>query len=363
MIHVGVDLHQRFCYMTALDSRGKQLNAQVVPNEKAALQAYFRQFKKPVRAVVEACSFWPAFREAVSGQIELHLGHSQRIKAIAAAKLKNDRIDSATLAHLLRCDLIPEAWMADAATRELRQQVRLRATLVRQRTRLKNQVHAILHQHGLKHGGTDLFGKAGRAWLKQAPLGKKAGQAMSTYLELIDQFTGHVRQQDQEVKQFVAAAVRAKWLMTIPGIGQYSAMLLLAEIGDIQRFADKKALTNYAGLVPWVRESADKRRSGGITRVGSPWLRWIMVEAAQTAIRTSPAIKDYFARLRRRKHRNVAVVAVARKLLVAMWALLQHGECFDETQIYGGCVKDGACSALENARAFSTFPQPGCDGW
>jgi transposase len=332
MIHVGVDLHQRFCYMTALDSRGKQLNAQAVPNETAALQAYFRQFKKPVRAVVEACSFWPAFREAVGKQVELRLAHSQQVKAIAAAKLKNDRIDSATLAHLLRCDLLPEAWMADEATRELRLQVRTRATLVRQRTRLKNQVHAILHQHGLKHGVTDLFGKAGRNWLEQAPLSKKARRAVTTYLELIDGFTGHVRQQDQEVKQFVGADPRAKWLMTIPGIGPYSAMLLLAEIGDIGRFADKGALSNYAGLVPWVRESADKRRSGGITRVGSPWLRWIMVEAAQIAVRTSPPVRNYFERLRQRKHRNVAIVAVARKLLVAVWAMLQHGECFDESR-------------------------------
>jgi transposase len=284
MIHVGVDLHQRFCYMTALDSRGKQLNAQAVPNETAALQAYFRQFKKPVRAVVEACSFWPAFRQAVGQQVELRLAHSQQVKAIAAAKLKNDRIDSATLAHLLRCDLLPEAWMADETTRELRLQVRTRATLVRQRTRLKNQVHAILHQHGLKPDVTDLFGKAGRNWLEQAPLSKKARRAVTTYLELIDGFTVHVRQQDQEVKEFVGTDPRAKWLMTIPGIGPYSAMLLLAEIGDIGRFADKGALSNYAGLVPWVRQSADKRRSGGITRVGSPWLRWIMVEAAQVAV-------------------------------------------------------------------------------
>lgn len=332
MIHVGVDLHQRFCYMTALDSRGRQLNSQAVPNETDALHNYFRQFRRPVRVAVEACSFWPAFRAAVGNQVELRLVHPLRVKAIAAAKLKNDRIDSATLAHLLRCDLLPEAWMADQDTRELRQQVRLRATLVRQRTRLKNQVHAILHQQGLRHGFTDLFGQAGRKWLEQVALPDKARMCLQTYLGLIDEFTIRIQQQDQGVKKFVSSDPRAGWLMTVPGIGSYSAMLLLAEIGDIRRFADKHALSNYAGLVPWVRESADKRRSGGITRVGSPWLRWIMVEAAQVAVRTSPAVQCYFDRLRRRKHRNVAVVAVARKLLVAVWALLQHGECFAESK-------------------------------
>ena len=157
-----------------------------------------------------------------------------------------------------------------------------------------------------------------------------AQKAVSTYLELIDHYSEQIQQQDRAVQQYTRSQERAKWLMTIPGIGAYSAMMLLAEIGTIERFANKRALSNYAGLVPWVRESAEKRRSGGITRVGSPWLRWIMIEAAQTAVRTSPAVGRYFQRLSRRKHRNVAMVAVARKLLVAVWAMLQHGECFDE---------------------------------
>ena len=113
---------------------------------------------------VEACGFWPAFREVVEPEVKrLVLVHPQRVKAIASAKLKNDRVDSETLAHLLRCDLLPESWKADRETQARRQQVRLRATLVRQRTRLKNQVHAVLHQQGLRSPVTDLFGKRGTA--------------------------------------------------------------------------------------------------------------------------------------------------------------------------------------------------------
>jgi transposase len=139
MIHVGVDLHQRFCYMTALEARGKMIQAGPVTNEKLALRKYFRQFRgKEVQVAVEACGFWPAFREVVEPEVKrLVLVHPQRVKAIASAKLKNDRVDSATLAHLLRCDLLPESWKADRETQARRQQVRLRATLVRQRTRLK----------------------------------------------------------------------------------------------------------------------------------------------------------------------------------------------------------------------------------
>ena len=283
-----------------------------------------------MQAAVEACSFWPAFRRAVGPRVQVRMVHPQRVKAIAAAKLKNDRIDSATLAHLLRCDLLPEAWMADEATRELRQQVRMRATLVRQRTRLKNQVHAILHQQGLRYEGSDLFGRGGRAWLKQVSLPAAGGSAVQVYLKLIDAFSAHIGAQEQELKKAWKRDARIKWLETIPGIGWYSAILLVAEVGDIRRFADKRALSNYAGLVPWLRESADKRRSGGITRVGSPWLRWILVEAAHTALRTAPEVQQWAQARLRKKHKNTVVVAIARKLLVAVWAMLRDGVVYDE---------------------------------
>lgn len=330
MIHIGVDLHQRFCYMTALDARGRLITAGQVPNQEAALRTYFGQFRGPVQVAVEACSFWPAFRRAVGERVEVRMVHPQRVKAIAAAKLKNDRIDSATLAHLLRCDLLPEAWMADEATRELRQQVRMRATLVRQRTRLKNQVHAILHQQGLRYEGSDLFGRGGRRWLQQVSLPATGGSAVQVYLKLIDEFSAHIQAQEQQVKKQWEKDPRVVWLKTLPGIGWYSAVLLVAEIGDIQRFRDKRALSNYAGLVPWLRESADKRRSGSITRVGSPWLRWIMVEAAQTALRIYPEVQRWAKPLLCKKHKNTVVVAIARKLLVAVWAMLHDGVAYDE---------------------------------
>lgn len=331
MIHVGADLHQRFCYMTALDASGRKLNTGAVPNTAEALRNYFEQFRGPVQVAVEACSFWPAFREAVADQVEVRLVHPQRVKAIATAKLKNDRIDSGILAHLLRCDMLPTAWMADPETQALRQQVRLRASLVRQRTRSKNQVHAILHQQGLRFEGSDLFGRKGRVWLANMEMPSGARSAVKVHLKLIDEFTRQVAGQDRRLERLRKQDVRAQWLETIPGIGKYSAMLLLAEIGDVQRFASKRSLCHYAGLIPWIRESADKHRSGGITRVGSPWLRWILVEAAQTAIRTAPEVRAWFERLARRKHKHTAVVAVARKLLVAVWSMLHDGVVYDKS--------------------------------
>ena len=332
MIHVGVDLHQRFCYMTALEARGKMLQAGPVSNERQALRKYFRQFRgQEVQVAVEACGFWPAFREVVEPEVErLVLVHPQRVKAIASAKLKNDRVDSATLAHLLRCDLLPESWKADPETQARRQQVRLRATLVRQRTRLKNQVHAVLHQRGLRSPVTDLFGKRGRLWLAGVKLPTQARESVNVCLRLLDGYSEEIQKQNLQLSEKAKQDRRAQWLMTIPGVGECSAMMLLAEIGDIARFHDKEGLCSYAGLVPRVRESAGKAARGGITRQGSPWLRWMMVEAAQVATRSSPAAKRYYERLLRKKHKHVARVALARKLLIAVYALLHDGVVFDE---------------------------------
>lgn len=332
MIHVGVDLHQAFCYMTALDSTGRSLKAGTVANEPKALRRWLRGFSEPVSVAVEACSFWPAFKDAVEGEVEqIRLVHPQRVKAIASAKLKNDRVDSATLAHLLRCDLLPAAWMADRQTRERRQQVRLRISLGQHRAALKNQAHSILHQNGLRPEVSDVFGKKGRVWLKKIELPAAGRRAMDTYCALIDQVSGHIEKQERQIGQMAKADPRAKWLATIPGIGVYSAMILLSEIGEIQRFRTAKSLFSYAGLVPWVRESAGHKSRGGISRCGSPRLRWVMVEAAHTALRCSPSAKRYFERMRRRKHAHVARVALARKLLGAAYALLRDGVCFDES--------------------------------
>jgi transposase len=318
--------------MTALEARGKIVQAGPVTNQKLALRKYFRQFRgQEVQVAVEACGFWPAFREVVEPEVKrLVLVHPQRVKAIASAKLKNDRVDSQTLAHLLRCDLLPESWKADRETQARRQQVRLRTTLVRQRTRLKNQVHAVLHQQGLRSPVTDLFGKRGRLWLGQVKLPEQARESVQACLRMIDHYGEEIQKQNLPLSEKAGEDERVRWLRTIPGIGECSAMMLLAEIGDIGRFGSKEALCSYAGLVPRVRESAGKAARGGITRQGSSWLRWIMVEAAQVATRCSPAAKRYYERLLRKKHKHVARVALARKLLIAVYALLHDGVVFDE---------------------------------
>jgi transposase len=337
MIYVGVDLHLRFCYMTVVDARGAKLQQRRVPNQADSLRSFFSGLKNPdqeeekILVAVEACGFWCAFVDCVQPLVQrVVLVHPAKVKAIASAKLKNDRVDSQTLAQLLRADLLPEAWQADVATRDLRELLRLRIALAQDRTRYKNQIHAVLHQHGEQAPQSDVFGRAGRAWLAQVSVRPAARQALDTSLRMVDQLDQEVQVLDQQLRARAQQDGEARCLMSIPGIGAFTAMVLKAEIGDIHRFPDKKSLFNYAGLVPVLRQSAEHRRSGGITRAGSHQLRWVMSEAALTAARYSPAARAWFTRLARRKHPHVARTALARKLLGAVWALWTHGVCFDE---------------------------------
>jgi transposase len=329
--HVGVDLHQRFCYLTAVSASGKVLRHGQVANHAAALQQWLGSVPGPRQVVVEASGFWPAFQRAARPQAErMVMVHPQRVKAIASAKLKNDRVDSATLAHLSRCDLLPEAWMADDATQQLRLRVRLRMGLGRQRARAKNQLQAVLHQEGFVKPVTDVFGKRGRLWLKAIALSAAGRMVVDTWLREVDHLDAEIGIQTRELERMAVADARARCLQSVPGIGAYSAMVILAEMGDVGRFANKQALASYAGLVPVVRESAGKRKRGGITHQGSNTLRWIMLQVAQVAARKSAPVGQWYARLRARKPAQVAKIALARKLLNAAWAMLRHGVCFDE---------------------------------
>jgi transposase len=329
--HVGVDLHQRFCYLTAMNASGRICRQGQVVNEGGALQAWLRELPRPRQVVVEASGFWPAFARAAAVESErLVMVHPQRVKAIASAKLKNDRVDSETLAHLSRCDLLPEAWMADPATQQLRLRVRLRIALGRQRARAKNQLQAVLHQEGFRKPVTDVFGRRGRAWLKGLELSEAGRLVVDTWLREVDRLDAELTTQTRELERLAEADARAGWLQSVPGIGAYAAMVILAEIGDVERFASKRALASYAGLTPVVRESAGRRKRGGITHQGSNTLRWIMLQVAQVAARWSPGARSYYAGLRARKPAQVARTALARKLLTVVWALLRHGVDFDE---------------------------------
>ena len=248
-------------------------------------------------------------------------------KAISAARVKNDAVDAKTLAHLLRTNLLAEAWIAPPAAREARRQVRTRAGLVRMRSRVQSQLHALLADLGVIPELTTVFGPAGRRWLAELQLPAGARGRLDTGLRLIDAITLEVGRADADLRTAFAGDQRVRRLLPIPGVGLVTAATVVAEVWDIQRFPSPERLCSWAGLTPGERTSDAHTRRGHITKQGSRWLRWMLVEAATTAVR-DPDLGCFTARIAQRRGPKIARVALARRLLtLCYYALRDDGGC------------------------------------
>jgi transposase len=249
-----------------------------------------------------------------------------RTRAIAAARVKTDAVDARTLAHLLRADLLPEAYVAPRELRDLRELLRHRVALTGMRSALKNRVHAILAKHGITRQHSDLFGVGGRRFLDELQLREAPRRRLDSLLALIDDFDREVGTTTAEIEQRAKADDRVDVLTQIRGVGRYTAMLIIAEVGEIGRFPDARHLCAWAGLTPTVRSSDGKARLGRISRQGSPALRWALVEAAQKCTTGGGPLRERFERIAKRRGRKIAKVAVARQILTLSYYGLRDGE-------------------------------------
>lgn len=331
MLYTGLDVHKKYVYAVTLDDTGHKLCEARVDNEPGALREYVGSLPERPKCVLEATLNWAFVYDCLEGHVDsVVLSHPKRTKAVAAAKVKTDRIDATVLAQLLRMDWLPTAYIPEKGVRDLRDFLRHRASLVRVRTAVKNRTHAIVAGYGIRFGGSDMFGKAGRQFLSALQLRPAHQLALEDNLQLIDTIDERLRQITRQIHVLARADQRVAWLVTMPGIGYYSALLILAEIGDIIRFPTDKQLCSYAGLVPSVHASGGHTRYGRITKEGSSWLRWIMVEAAQQAARKQGRLGSFHARVASKHGRKAAHVALARKMLEIVHHLLTHEEPYEE---------------------------------
>jgi transposase len=249
------------------------------------------------------------------------VSHPKKTRYIAEAKIKSDRVDSKAIAELLRLDALPQAYMPDEETAMLREKVRRRAFLVRERVKLRVKVKAILTYEGIKwpsdHG---LFTGNGVEWLHGLNL-----DPVESYLRVMASLDDEIKRLSKELLGQAEDNEDVKLLMTIPGVGYYTALLVKSEVGDISRFPFGERLCSYAGLVPSTHASGNSVRHGPITREGSRWLRWVMVEAAQTHVhKYDTAITRAYNRIAERRGRRIATVAAARKLLMCCYSVMKN---------------------------------------
>ena len=331
MLHYGLDVHKKYTNICVMDDAGAILaEGRTATGELPCHPAFSLEGRK--RVVMEAGANWPFVYDILEPAVEeVLLAHPLRVRAIAAARVKTDAIDARTLAHLLRSDLIPAAYIPPAPVREARELFRFRLDLVKQRIALKNRVHALLTKEGLTSPVTDVFGREGRRWLDELPLSCEKRARLDSFLRVLDCLTTEIKEADSRIKVAVDDDPRANLLTTVPGIGYRIALVILAEIGDISRFPDANHLVSYAGLAPRVRSSGGKTKLGNITKQGSSALRWALVEAIHVAVHRPGYLQEMHERLRRGKNNAVATTACARQLLVAIYFMLSRGEAFRPT--------------------------------
>ena len=329
MEFIGLDIHRHYTQAARLDAVGNLVEERRLPNE--ALPAYLGSLSGAAKVALEATSNWYHIYELVEPwAAEVVLGHPLKTRIIAEAKIKTDKVDAKVLADLLRVDYLPRAYMAPVHVRELRELLRLRVSLVRQRTAVRNRVHAILIKRGEKPPMKSVFGKKGMAWLRETAgrLPRAYGGAISRYLRLLEVLDNEISAVSSEINEQGQTSEDVALLMTMPGIKAYRGLLIMAEIGEIGRFRDAARLFSYAGLVPSVHASGGRSRTGRLTKQGSPWLRWVMIQAAHSAIRTPGPLKARYARLRQRKPHGTAIVDLARFMLGCVYAMLTERRGF-----------------------------------
>src|SRR5436190_14544802 len=237
MIYVGIDLHRKRSQIAALDEQGTELLSCRVANHAEALKVILAELGGELQVALEATYGWEWLADLLEQEgHELHLSHPLRTKAIAAARVKTDAVDARTLAHLLRTDLLPEAYVAPRELRDLRDLLRHRVVLTRMRSALKNRVHALLARQGVQPTHADLFGPGGRRFLTELRLREPARRRLDSNLVLIDCFDREIEQTSREIDARAKQDPYVEVLCQVRGIGRYIAMLVIAEVGDVNRF-------------------------------------------------------------------------------------------------------------------------------
>ena len=231
------------------------------------------------------------------------------------------------MAQLLRADLLPEAWIAPPKVRQLRALLRHRVGLVRLGTQLRHRIHAVAADHSYDRSASYWTGP-GRGWLAELDLPPASREIVADCLAVIDGLAPVIDRIDGELHQHAKADPRVKVLRTLPGVGEFTALVMLAEIGDITRFGSARKLAKLGRADPTVRGSDLKVRHGNICKQGSAWLRWVLNQAAQTAKR-SPDFAATYAAIAKRRGKKIATIAISRKSLTRAWHLLSEIQAAD----------------------------------
>ena len=320
MHYAGLDLHKRTIQIAVVDKHGNKLLNKNISSSLDVLKKELARMPRDTQYVIESSSVWEGVYNCMAHDLGLDviLSNPYKTRLIAESKKKTDKVDAFILADMLRGGYIASCYVPDFETIDNRKLARYRGTLVRNRTGLKNSIHGILLQLGFKGRGTPFS----PGWLMRVR--GINDYRIHGYLRNIDAVNGLIAQADVRIADAVKASPNAMLLKTIPGVGNYSALIISSEIGDIARFHRPEKLSAYAGIVPSVRNSAEIVQHGRITRRGSRSLRWILTECVHSHVRYArdSYITDCYNRIAKKRGKGKATMAAASKMLRVMHIVL-----------------------------------------
>jgi transposase len=330
---IGIDVHKTESQVAVVaDDDGELLDEVRVQN--ANLGEFAAEYAG-ASAVIEATSNYYAIYDALDEHLEVSVAHPTDLKWIVESSQKTDRADATKLAELLRLNGVPESYVPPEEIRECRALARGRKKLVEKRSDCKNEVHALLDQNGIQFEPS-VFSAEGRERLAALDLEGTDQILLDQWLDMIEAFDERIAALDRAIERVSREIPEVDLLLTIPGVSTFSGVLIHGEIGEVDRFDNAKQLVSYAGLDPTVRESGDSRTEGSISKEGSEYLRWILYNCASTAVHNckDPYLTEFYERKRRQgKPHKVAMVATARKLLVAIFHMLDREEVYDPPEV------------------------------
>jgi transposase len=326
--YLAVDLHKHYVVVGGLNAQ----MAVILPPRRVDLSEWPAWAKKNLRKtdilVVEATTnAWDFYDQVVPLVGRVVVANAGKIAKLVKSKVKTDRMDVLKLAKLLVAGMIPEVWVPPNDVRELRALMAHRRQLVKNCTMLKNRLQSILHRHQLVPPEGGLFSKQNRTWWEKLAISTTEHLHIKHDLDTLDTIAPQIEEVENEILRLSTSPrwfQPATYLLQLPGFGIIVVMTLLAAIGDITRFEQAKQLVGYSGLGASVHASGETYRTGHITKEGRRDLRWALVEAAWAAVNNHPHWKNEFDRLARRMPENKAIVAIARKLLIAVWHVLSE---------------------------------------
>jgi transposase len=334
---IGIDLHKQTISVCVVDHSRKVLDRQRLRcSDELIIKAWF-QAQGEFSAVVEATASYEWFVRLIEPFAkQVVLAHPKKLRVIAESTRKNDKLDAQVLAEFLALDFIPQSYRPTPRQRDHRRLVRHRDAIQRRITSVKNRMRWILANYNADR--PDLFRAPVLTELANIPLSPADRFAIRQLQEELLFHRQQLTQANHELKEFVSSSPLKEQelrelLRTIPGVGFITAEVVLAEIADIHRFTSAKQVTAYAGLSPGQRGSADKNQELHIEKNGSKHLRWILVEAAWRLVRHSPRWQAIYGRLKARVKAKKAIVAVARRLLGVIAAVLRRGEPYSATYV------------------------------